>query len=202
MKSLFALVFLAGSGWAGPADELTQRLATLNTLEAEFTQLARDAAGRDIQSIPGTLALARPNLMRWETQDPIPQLIVSDGDSLWTYDKDLEQVTRDPVSVLADSPAALLLNLNDQDLAQQYFVEELQRAGDKVVYQLTPNDDSLYQALVLEFLGDLPLSVGVIDTLDQQTRITLRNVRLNQPATAVFEFTLPPGVDLLDNREP
>ena len=140
--------------------------------------------------------------MRWETQDPIPQLIVSDGDSLWTYDKDLEQVTRDPVSVLADSPAALLLNLNDQDLAQQYFVEELQRAGDKVVYQLTPNDDSLYQALVLEFLGDLPLSVGVIDTLDQQTRITLRNVRLNQPATAVFEFTLPPGVDLLDNREP
>ena len=71
-----------------------------------------------------------------------------------------------------------------------------------MVYQLTPNDDSLYQALVLEFLGDLPLSVGVIDTLDQQTRITLRDVRLNQPATAVFEFTLPPGVDLLDNREP
>ena len=202
MKSLFALVLLAGSVWAGPAEELTQRLATLNTLEAEFTQLARDAAGRDIQSIPGTLALVRPNLMRWETHDPIPQLIVSDGDSLWTYDRDLEQVTRDPVSVLADSPAALLLNLNGQDLAEQYFVEELQRAGDKVVYQLTPNDDSLYQALVLEFLGEMPLSVGVIDTLDQQTRITLRNVRLNQPTTTAFDFTLPAGVDLLDNREP
>ena len=202
MKSLFALVLLAGSVWAGPAEELTQRLATLNTLEAEFTQLARDAAGRDIQSIPGTLALARPNLMRWETQDPIPQLIVSDGDSLWTYDRDLEQVTRDPVSVLADSPAALLLNLKGQALAEQYFVEELQRAGDKVVYQLTPNDDSLYQTLVLEFLGEMPLSVGVIDTLDQQTRITLRNVRLNQPTTTAFDFTLPAGVDLLDNREP
>ena len=202
MKSLFALVLLAGSVWAGPAEELTQRLATLNTLEAEFTQLARDAAGRDIQSIPGTLALARPNLMRWETQDPIPQLIVSDGDSLWTYDRDLEQVTRDPVSVLADSPAALLLNLKTQALAEQYFVEELQRAGDKVVYQLTPNDDSLYQALVLEFLGEMPLSVGVIDTLDQQTRITLRNVRLNQPTTTAFDFILPAGVDLLDNREP
>lgn len=202
MKYLFVLVFLAGSAWAESADDLTQRLAKLTTLEAEFTQLARDAAGRDIQSIPGTLALARPNLMRWETQDPIPQLIVSDGDSLWTYDLDLEQVTRDPVSVLAESPAALLLNLNDQDLAQQYFIEELQRAGDKVVYQLTPNDDSLYQALVLEFLGDLPLSVGVIDTLDQQTRIILRDVRLNQPSTAAFDFTPPPGVDLLDNREP
>lgn len=202
MKSLFALVFLAGSALAGPAEDLNQRLGTLSTLEAEFTQLARDAAGRDIQSIPGTLALARPNLMRWETGDPIPQLIVSDGDSLWTYDRDLEQVTRDPVSVLADSPAALLLNLNGQDLAQQYFVEELQRTGDKVVYQLTPNDDSLYQALVFEFLGDLPLSVGVIDTLDQQTRITLRNVSLNQPATVDFDFAPPPGVDLLDNREP
>ena len=202
MKSLFALVLLAGSVWAGPAEELTQRLTTLNTLEAEFTQLARDAAGRDIQSIPGTLALARPNLMRWETQDPIPQLIVSDGDSLWTYDRDLEQVTRDPVSVLADSPAALLLNLKGQALAEQYFVEELQRAGDKVVYQLMPNDDSLYQTLVLEFLGEMPLSVGVIDTLDQQTRITLRNVRLNQPTTTAFDFTLPAGVDLLDNREP
>ena len=36
----------------GPADELTQRLATLNTLEAEFTQLARDAGTG--HSSPGT----------------------------------------------------------------------------------------------------------------------------------------------------
>lgn len=187
------------SVWADATDQLSSRLAAIQSLSAEFTQLARDAAGREVQSIPGQLALARPNLLRWQTQDPIPQLIVSDGQALWTYDQDLEQVTRDPISVLLDSPAALLLNLQPETLRQRYQISQTQGVEGREVYQLIPNTDSLYQMLVIEFLDEVPSMLGVVDSLDQQTRISLRQVRINTPLEQAFSFELDPAMDFLDN---
>lgn len=198
---LLVLLLLAPLSWADATDQLSLRLASIESLSAQFTQLSRDAAGRDVQSIPGSLALAQPNLLRWETQDPIPQLIVSDGVALWTYDKDLEQVTRDPIEVLDDSPAALLLNLDPQALRQQYWVSLDQASPGREVYQLTPQNDSLYQLLVIEFLDERPVMLGVVDSLDQQTRITLNQIQINQPIDDAFEFELDPSMDFLDNLE-
>ncbi len=198
---LLVLLLLAPLSWADATDQLSLRLASIESLSAQFTQLSRDAAGRDVQSIPGSLALAQPNLLRWETQDPIPQLIVSDGAALWTYDKDLEQVTRDPIEVLDDSPAALLLNLDPEALRQQYWVSLDQASPGREVYQLTPQNDSLYQLLVIEFLDERPVMLGVVDSLDQQTRITLNQIQINQPIDDAFEFDLDPSMDFLDNLE-
>lgn len=186
---------------ATPADRLAERLLAIQTLQADFNQLARDGAGRDVQSVPGEMALERPNLLNWVTQDPIPQRIVSDGQALWTYDIDLEQVTRDPVAVLDDSPAALLLRLDAQDLRERFAVTQDLSSSTLTRFQLIPNaEDSLYQILVLEFAGDIPVTLGVVDSLDQQTRISLTNVRVNQPiAAGQFEFELTQDMDFLDN---
>lgn len=186
---------------ATPADRLAERLLAIQTLQADFNQLARDGAGRDVQSVPGEMALERPNLLNWVTQDPIPQRIVSDGQALWTYDIDLEQVTRDPVTVLDDSPAALLLRLDAQDLRERFAVTQDLSSSTLTRFQLIPNaEDSLYQILVLEFAGDIPVTLGVVDSLDQQTRISLTNVRVNQPiAAGQFEFELTQDMDFLDN---
>ena len=201
MRAWVACIGLwVGAALADPVQELSQRLQSFQSLQADFVQLTRDAAGRDVQSIPGQLALARPNRLFWQTSDPIPQQIVSDGQSLWTYDIDLEQVTRDPVSLLDDSPAALLLNLNTQDLAERFEVTQTRTNNQQTVFQLLPLADSLYQLLVIEFVGDMPRVLGVVDSLDQQTRITLSGVRLNQEIDPErFQFVLPEGIDLLDN---
>ena len=201
MRAWVACIGLwVGAALADPVQELSQRLQSFQSLQADFVQLTRDAAGRDVQSIPGQLALARPNRLFWQTSDPIPQQIVSDGQSLWTYDIDLEQVTRDPVSLLDDSPAALLLNLNTQDLAERFEVTQTRTNNQQTVFQLRPLEDSLYQLLVIEFVGDMPRVLGVVDSLDQQTRITLSGVRLNQEIDPErFQFVLPEGIDLLDN---
>lgn len=199
MRWLFWL--LAWPAWAAPAEDLTARLQALESLQASFTQLARDAAGRQVQEIDGRLVLSRPNLMRWETGDPIPQVVVSDGDTLYTYDVDLEQVTLEPASILNDSPAGLLLELGEASLTERFTVTETRGSEGQVLYQLTPREDELYQLIVLEFLGEQPLSIGVVDSLDQQTRVQLREVRLNQILEGKpFSFTAPDGVDMFDNR--
>ncbi|MGB0957914.1 MAG: outer membrane lipoprotein chaperone LolA [Litorivicinus sp.] len=197
MKWLAVLAsMLMSSAWATPADELQARLGAIETLIASFTQLARDAGGRQIQSVPGTMALQRPNFLFWETRDPIPQQIVSDGDSLWVFDLDLEQVTREPAASLMDTPAGLLLNLDAQALGERF---EVSGGGDR--YTLIPREDTIYQMIVLEFDRDAPRLLGVVDSTGQQTRINLREVALNaEVPPARFQFELADGVDLIDAR--
>ena len=40
----------------------------------------------------GTFAFARPGKFRWSYDKPYEQLLVGDGDKLWIYDPDLNQV--------------------------------------------------------------------------------------------------------------
>lgn len=139
--------------------------------------------------------------MRWETQDPIPQQIVSDGESLWIYDLDLEQVTREPAETLENTPAGLLLSLAPDELGVRFAVSKTVGTQGRVTYQLTPRDDQLYQLIIIEFLGDQPISLGVVDSTNQQTRIQLRDVTINVPIPADrFTFEVPDGVDLIDGR--
>ena len=48
--------------------------------------------GGSDKSVTGHLLFQRPNLFLMEISPPVSQSITSDGESLWTYDKDLEQV--------------------------------------------------------------------------------------------------------------
>lgn len=201
-RALWLVCWLwAGPAWADAAVTLDQRLGAITTLSASFTQLARDAGGRQIQSVPGSMALKRPNLLAWQTQDPIPQQIVSDGDSLWIYDVDLEQVTREPASSLLNTPAGLLLNLDSSALSERFEVSQSQVREGIDSFTLIPLDEQIYQMIVIEFAGALPVLLGVLDSTGQQTRITLREVQLNRDIDdARFEFTPSADVDLIDAR--
>lgn len=202
MRRLALLALFCLPAWAAPVSDLQQKLADIDGFSAVFEQLARDAGGRQIQSVPGQLSLARPNLLRWQTDDPIPSIGVSDGTDLWTYDLDLEQVTVEPASVLEDSPAGLLLSLNPEGLTQRFDVSFTQGLEGQQLYQLTPKRDEIYQLVVLEFLNNQPLSVGVVDSLGQQTRIRFSEVEMGVSVLSdEFQFTLPDGVDLLDLRQ-
>ena len=44
----------------------------------------------------GEVALSAPRLFRWEYTQPYPQLIVADGERVWVFDPDLDQVTVRP----------------------------------------------------------------------------------------------------------
>ena len=181
--------------------QLVDRLGQIQQLSASFAQLARDAGGRQIQSVPGQFYLKRPNLMRWETQDPIPQTIVSDGDSLWIYDSDLEQVTRESADTLQNTPAGLLLSLAPEQLADQFEVSLVTDSMGET-FQLVPRTEQLYQLIVIEFTGEQPTSLGIVDTTNQQTRIQLREVKMNaELPDSLFVFEVPGGVDLIDARQ-
>src|SRR5689334_18285165 len=65
----------------------------LKSVSADFDQRVADANGGAGRSSHGTLALKAPRQFRWDVTAPYKQLIVADGEKVWVYDPDLEQVT-------------------------------------------------------------------------------------------------------------
>jgi outer membrane lipoprotein carrier protein len=79
------------------------------TGSAEFTQTVTTPDGSRRRTSSGTFEFSRPNRFRFSYTAPFEQLIVADGQRLWVYDPDLNQViSRKQSSALSATPAALL----------------------------------------------------------------------------------------------
>lgn len=197
------LVGATSSGHAAPGEcppgdaVLTQRLAELQTLSANFEQRVTAADGHPLQQSSGVLQLAKPGRIYWVAEPPFEQTVVSDGERIWVYDPDLEQVTvRTLASQLDSSPAALLVG--DAARVLEEFRVCAFREGDTLRIQLRPlNTDAIYTEVELVFEAGTPVGIRMIDSLGQHTSTTLSEVELNQSLDPdIFRFTPPPGVDV------
>jgi len=197
---LFSLASLPT--WAGGGDgavaALGKRLAPLETLSARFNQTVTSADGYIAQETTGKLTVARPGKVRWHSDPPYEQLVVSDAKTLWLHDPDLEQVTVRPFSNdINRTPAVLFIGAVD-DLARDYAVTA-EEEGNRSLYWLAPKgSDALYERISIEFVDDQPTAMALWDSLGQVTRIGFSEVVVNGPVNdADFRFTPPPGVDIL-----
>jgi len=114
------LVAAATTGVAAGAtlDRLREFVRETQTARAQFTQTVVDRAGRTTQSAQGEFLLSRPGKFRWTVDKPYKQLIVGDGEKIWFYDEDLQQViVRGSRDALGATPAALLSGREDVEKA-------------------------------------------------------------------------------------
>ncbi|MCW9015602.1 MAG: outer membrane lipoprotein chaperone LolA, partial [Kangiellaceae bacterium] len=108
-----------------PAQELANRLKNLKTYQAKFEQRVRNENGQQIDLTTGIFSIQRPNLFRWEVKQSFEQIIVADGEKIYTYDPELEQVTIQGQSkALSESPL-LLMTSNAEELAEAFSIELL-----------------------------------------------------------------------------
>ena len=205
-----APVFLAGllalSAAAAPpaaGGPLESYLAGLQSLDADFEQFIRSPTGALVERLTGRMALLRPGRFRWEIDTPYHQLIVVDGEHLWLYDPELEQVSvRPAVEALAHTPAALLTGTAQ---LEAYFRVSSPRPAPNggIEVELVPragrSDD--YHGLKLYFTHGELSGLDFTDGLDQEVQVRFSEVRRNQPGNPVeaeFRFTPPQGVDVVD----
>jgi outer membrane lipoprotein carrier protein len=184
-----------------PSNLLEAFLAGLDTLSAGFEQTLSNELGEELEKSIGTLYVERPGKFHWAYWEPFPQLIISDGRSLWIYDEDLEQVTvKDVTASIDDSPAALLGG--DVDVDAHYVVMEAAEAEGVRWLELTPRDiESQYETVRLGFRDGELAGMELFDNLGQKTRIAFQDVRRNPPLeTGLFTFAPPAGVDVVDER--
>ena len=107
------MIAMTQAATAAPADNLTaakrlnKLLTNTKSMSANFTQTTKGASSGTFK---GVMSVERPNNFRWETTSPSEQLIVANGSSMWIYDKDLEQATKQGVDTQVGNTPALLLS--------------------------------------------------------------------------------------------
>ena len=176
---------------------LTRLLASFTTLTADFTQ---QTPGADAEAQQGRLWLQGPNKFRIESVPPLSQTVVSDGESLWRYDLDLEQVVITRLDSDAAEVPVLLLAANADLLARRFHVESYGK-GAQQAFVLTPKADEPLQALTLVFSDGRPKSLTLEAMPQGRTQIDFSAVHLDPPLPkAIFTLESPPTTDIIDSR--
>lgn len=197
---LLAMVCLPALSQAeqSATDKLTAFVSDVQSFQAKFEQTVLDAGGELIEQAEGDFMLSRPGKFRWNYSTPFPQQIVADGERIWFYDEDLEQITvQSQDKALADTPAGLLSGRTLPEA--EYNMTNLNSNDGLKWVELTPKeDDANYQTIRIGF-NSLGLQQMVMrDAFDQMTRLRFSQVSINPNLAAErFIFTPPEGVDVV-----
>lgn len=195
------MVAISQSAQAAPADNLVaakrlnKLLTNTKSMTASFSQTTEGASSGTFK---GTMSVQRPNNFRWETKSPSEQLIVANGNSMWVYDKDLEQATKQAVDSQVGNTPALLLSGDPSKIDKNFKIT--QPYENKNYYVLYPKSDSAsFKNLSISFSGGKPVMMVLNDTLGQTTSINFSNIKLNPTInSSQFKFTPPKGVDVIN----
>lgn len=197
MKKWVALFFCSFSVFATPKDTLSERLALTDGFSGQFNQQVVSPDGEIVMDGEGVVDIARPGLFRWETTAPDENLLVSDGLSLWYYSPFIEQVTIYDQQQATEQTPFVLLTRNQASDWDAYQVEQ---EGD--VFTLTPISFESNQGYFQITINNQGMVKGfnVIEQDGQQSRFTFHNVKLQTPPSRQFQFTIPDGVEVDDQR--
>ena len=183
-------------------EKLNHFVQTVETFQADFTQTVFAPDGQVMEEAQGLFVLDRPGKFRWDYEQPYPQHIVADGQRIWFYDIDLEQVTvNSQLEALADTPATLLSG--DSKPQDKYLLTDIPSDDGMLWVELIPKDvESSFQTVALSF-DEIGLRQMIMkDSFDQKTRLVFNNVIENPKlADDIFVFTVPEGVDVVGDTE-
>ena len=203
---LLVLAVLPASSTAQSLEDIVAGVegayARLADLKADFTQQAFNKSMGQTIKAEGTVYLKRPGKMRWEYRAPSPQQIVSDGQSLWVYTPDLNQVNvGEAPRALAGPAGSFLAGLGK--VSEEFTVRFLNPANrtdeaGNLVLDLSPKRATpMLTRLILsvdprEFLARKAV---LYDQFDNTVTMLFTRVMVNPGlADRLFTFTPPKGV--------
>jgi outer membrane lipoprotein carrier protein len=196
--ALGALCVLPTQALGANLERLRAFVRDTQTARASFTQTVTDKNGRMVQQASGDFASARPGKFRGNVDKPYKQLLVGDGERVWIYDADLNQVVRRRNDkALGTTPAALLAGKEDVERAFDW--RDLPPADGLDWLGATPKDkESSFSDIRLGFDASGLAALEIFDNFGQRTLIRLAQLERNPKlAPDLFKFTPPRGADVV-----
>ena len=196
---LLALLMLpAGGAIASGPDALRNFIAATASAQGEFQQKVFDRKHKLTQEASGSMAFLRPGKFRWTYAKPYAQLIVGDGEKVWVYDEDLNQVSvRRLDRALGSTPAALLAGSKDFERAFK-LSDKGEKDGLEWVEAVPREKESNFEMIRMGF-GFSGLEImELADSFGQTTVLKFTALRRNPKLNAaLFTFVPPKGADVI-----
>jgi outer membrane lipoprotein carrier protein len=180
-------------------DRLQRHYHDTNSFTAKFNEEIA-AVGAPKKNRTGTVSFRKPGRMRWEFDDPEKQTIVSDGETLYSYDPDLNQVVETPLkqALKSSSATSFLLGIGNinRDFKAAFahpatptglvdLILDAKTGGYKIEVGLDPKSYNLMTLTLTDQLGDV-------------TRIDFSDIHDNvELPDSLFAFRTPAGADVV-----
>jgi len=189
-----------GAAHAAALDQFKSFVSSTQSARGEFTQqqLGKSKSGKSSPASSGTFVFARPGKFIWTYQKPYEQVLQADGETLYIYDKDLNQVTtRKLGNALGSSPAAILFGSNK--LEENFTLSEAGARDGMEWLNATPKaKDTSFEQISIGLKGGVPMAMELKDTFGQTSRLTFTNFQRNpQLGAQQFKFEAPQGADVV-----
>ena len=201
----FFIAYCAASAGATGLESLEAFVKTVKTARTDFTQVvtmpAREGQTARSKTSSGVFEFARPGRFRFVYKKPFEQTIVADGQTLWLYDVDLNQVTaRAQAQALGSTPAALIASAADLKALHADFTLKADADSEGFEWVLaTPKvkDGALQTVRVAFKAGELAV-LEIVDSFGQKSSLRFSAFKANaslEPTT--FQFKPPAGADVV-----
>lgn len=185
---------------AAALDQFKSFVSTTRSAKGEFTQRQVkmiDGAAKVSNSSTGNFMFARPGKFIWQYRKPYDQLLQADGEKLYIYDKDLNQVTIKQLGdALGSSPAAILFGSND--LEKNFTLKEAGAKDGLEWLEATPKSkDTTFERIGIGLKDGVPRAMELRDSFGQVSLLTFDKFEKN-PALGAdqFKFAVPKGADV------
>ncbi len=195
--SILVLASTALEAAASGIAQLRQFVDEAGSASGRFEQLVTASSGRRPQAASGSFSFERPGRFRWTYETPYPQLLVSDGEHLWVWDQDLNQVTVKTLGdALGSTPAAILAGGDALD--SDFELSEAGQSDGLNWVTAMPRAESSFEMmriglragrLVRMELRDHFGQTTVIDFVELETGVVL--------PPSLFQFEPPVGADVI-----
>lgn len=179
--------------------QLEQFFTQTHTLKGNFIQRVFTTRGGLQRTSYGDFELERPDRFNWTYTKPSEQKIVSNGTTMWIYDRDLAQVTVSPVTKRLGQAPIMLLG-GGEPLGKHFALSDEGNKGGLDWVKLIPKNlqESQFSRIQLGLGDGLVKEMVLYDQLGHRTVLELSHLSVNQVLPASdFSFVPPSGVDVV-----
>ena len=189
--------------------EIQHRYESTTDIEASFVQEYVGKVMRTPQKGEGQVYFKKKGMMRWDYRVP-NQKLISNGHTLWYYQPEENQVFVSDISNVLKEKTPLAFLAGEGDLSRDFnlinFNEAVSPKEKNYVLELTPKEPNAVLAKLILTVDKQTYYVSqadVIDGLGNVTRTRFLNIKTNVALpNAFFNFTIPPGAEVLKVKEP
>ena len=199
--ALLLALSLAAPAQASAVAALREFLAQTKSARGEFTQQVTRGSAQAAPPSSGTFFFERPGKFRWIYAKPYEQVLVADGERLYLYDRDLNQVTVKKMSAaLPASPASILFGGNEFE--RDFVIAEAGTRDGIAWLTATPRArDAQFERIEIGFRDGAPAVMVLADSFGQVSRLVFSRFERNPRLEAqLFRFVPPAGADVLEER--
>jgi outer membrane lipoprotein carrier protein len=197
------------SGGSVSADELAKKVQAryngLKSISARFRQLSVNKVSMMKERSSGKVYISKPGRMRWEYEEPENRLIVSDGEKVWTYFPEQEQVytARLDEGYISRTPLSFLGGKGNLEEDFEIVSSPVKDQREKLIFrmELKPRKPKMnLSRLVLEIDGESYLIVksDLYDSLGNLISISFDNITIDPDTPEeLFRFSPPENVEVI-----